>query len=174
MSRTLKILLAIGALGLCAIVAVSVYFLPRIVGLYTSVYGTWYDEAYNELLAVMNEHWAADDRVNNGTVGFYFSFVPVVDQKDSSSVMLDLYLETSVECTLRNEDPCDALAEEYARLAVANYSRLDDVAGIHVTVINSAGLGPFSMNRRVTRIYTSDWWQEELDEQATLQAWRHS
>lgn len=168
MSRTLKILGAIGALGLCMIMAVGVYFLPRVIELFTSVYGTWYDEAYNELLTMLNERWAADDRVGNATAGFFFT--STVGPENSSEVLLDVRLDTSVKCTLDDEDPCDALAEEYARLVATNYDRLDEVAGIRVTVINSVGLGPFSMNRSVVRLYTRDWWQEEPDQQATPQA----
>lgn len=150
------------------IVAVSAYFLPRIVGLFTSVYETWYDDVYNQLFTVLNERWAADDSVGNATVGFFFA--SSVGQENSSEVLLDMHLDTNVECTLRDEDPCDALAEEYARLAAANYARLDEMAGIRVTVTHSSGLGPFSMNRSVVRLFPSDWWQEELEKQATPQA----
>lgn len=41
---------------------------------------------------------------------------------------------------------------------------------IAVTVLNTAGLGPFSVNRSVIRVYTSDWWQEKPDEPETPQA----
>ena len=134
-------------------------------GLFSSAYGAWYDEAYDELLAVLNARWVADDRVGNATVGFFFASTP--GQEDSSRVFLDLNLNTSVECTLRAEDPCNALAEEYAELAVANYGRLDDISAVRVTVTNRSGIGPFSMNRSVTAIYPSDEWTELLEEPAT-------
>jgi hypothetical protein len=165
MSRKWKILIVVVALFLCGGLALAAYFVPRIVGVFTSAYGEWYDEAYNDLLAVLNEHWAADDRVGNATVGFFFA--TNTGPEGSSRVMLDVRLDTSVECTLRAEDPCDALAQEYAELVVANYGRLDDIAAVRVTVNNRSGVGPLSMNRSVTVIYPSDEWPELLDEPNT-------
>lgn len=164
MSRTIKIVIAIGALGLCAIAAIGLYFAPRMVRLFTSTYNEWFDEAHDQLLVALNEHARADDRVGNVAVSFYFS---MVSPDSESNVLLDVGLDANIACTLRSEDPCDALAEEYARIAAQNYARLDDMAAIRVTVTNHSGIGAFSLNRSVTVIFTSDQWPELLEEPTT-------
>lgn len=165
MNRTVKIVIAIGALGLCAVMALGIYFVPRVVRLFTSTYNEWFDEAHDQLLVALNERARADDRVGNVAVSFYFS---MVSPDSDSNVLLDVSLDTNVTCsTMLSEDPCEVLAEEYARVTAQNYTRLDEMAAIRVTVTNSSGIGPFSMNRSVTAIYPSDQWAELLEEPAT-------
>lgn len=166
MNRTVKVVIVIGALGLCAVVALGIYSVPRVVRLFTSTYNEWFDEAHDQLLIALNERAQADDRVDNATVSFYFS---LVSADSESNVLLDVSLDANMACTMLSEDPCDALAEEYARIVVQNYSRLDELGGIRVTVVNSVGLGPFGMNQTVTTLYYSDHdqWPGLLDEPAT-------
>jgi len=159
MGRRWKLMAIIGALVLCAAAAVGVYFVPRVVKLFSSAYEAWYDEAYDKLILAINKRWRADDRVSDATVGFVFS---MVSPDSESNVLLDVRLEANIRCSLYGDEACDSLAEEYARIVTENYNRLDELGGIRVTIISRVGLGPFGRTQSVQRLYTSDEWQEKL------------
>lgn len=165
MSRILKVMLAIGALCLCALLAVSAYFLPRIIRSVRGVYDAWFDESYYQLVAALNERSGTDDRVSSATAAFFFPINP-----EGPETLLDVQLRTTMLCTLEEGDPCESLTDEYARLALEHYARLDAIDGLRVTVNSGVGLGPLQFRRTISSLLTIEEWQQRLDEDATNDA----
>lgn len=118
-----------------------------------------YDENFDKLYDALSERWDPDNSIPNA--GVSFSFYQVGDQE--TEVWLIIELETTESCAGGAANPCEQLADEFAAIALENYPRIDEMAGMQVSVTRTAGAGPITFETGVDKAYSIERWRQELD-----------
>lgn len=166
LSRPVQIGLVVAGLATCGLITVLATRLPGWVetgmGVFDQLAATseeWYDEEYDRLYAALDERWGPDDSIPQASASFYFG---ELGTDKASDVTLVILMQTTTTCTLKPVDPCADLANEFARITLENYSRIDEIDHLQVVVTQEDIFGPVSFTRSVDKNLTVAKWRDEL------------
>jgi hypothetical protein len=166
LSRPVQIGLAVAGLAACGLITVLATRLPGWIetgmGVFDQLAATseeWYDEEYDRLYAALDERWGPDDSIPQASASFYFG---ELGTDKASDITLVILMQTTTTCTLKPVDPCADLANEFARITLENYSRIDEIDHLQVVVTQEDIFGPVSFTRSVDKNLTVARWRDEL------------
>lgn len=159
MGRTLKISLVLISLFACGIFAIGALYGPRVIEGMIAFDEEWYDESYDHLMGVLWDRWGPDDSIPSASANFEYR-----DDSDSpSEIWLVIDLETTVPCTINKPgDPCQALADEFGRIVLENYPKVDQLDGLQVSVTHYISAGAIELSHGVDVIESIPEWRSKL------------
>jgi hypothetical protein len=99
---------------------------------------SWFDDDYWHLFNAMIEYTSLDDRIISISpqIGW------VSEPGGETGVWLIIILETTLTCLNNDDDPCARLAEEYGRVALSEYERINELSKMQITVTTVGEDGP--------------------------------
>lgn len=99
--------------------------------------GDFYDEEYSRLGEVLNDRWISDASIPSVSMGFDTDTF-----SGSRETWLAIELSYTKNCSEATDDPCEALADEMARIVFDQYARIDDLDGLRIIITNETAFGP--------------------------------
>lgn len=117
-----------------------------------------YDENFDQLASALSERWDPDDSIP--AAGVFFGFFG--SSGEDTEVWLNIELETTETCQTGPGNPCEQLVDEFAAIALTNYPRIDEMAGLRVSVTRTIGNDTVSVETGVDKSMTIDEWRQEL------------
>lgn len=133
------------------------------------------DENLELLGEALSARWDPDDSIPSATFGI--EGPDTTYSPDAPWVAIELsYTE---KCTETLEDPCEELADEFARIVLEQYTRVNDINGLQINITNHIAYGPVLAGTPNThfghvplKAYTFERSPNYLVKSMTIERWR--
>jgi hypothetical protein len=118
------------------------------------------DQGLAELAEALGERWDPDPSIPSAGVGFEtYSTLG----NPEAEIWLAIEISYTGACDSTPNDPCEALVEELARIVFENYSRVDELTGIDISITNYADFGVVEFSDTlIEKALTIQEWRREL------------
>jgi hypothetical protein len=118
------------------------------------------DQELAQLAEALAERWDPDPSIPSAGIE-----LETYDSLGNPEPEMWLAIELSYTCACDStpNDPCEALLDELARIVFDNYSRVDELTGIRISITNSADFGVIEFSDTpVEKALTIEEWRREL------------
>jgi hypothetical protein len=116
----------------------------------------FHDEDYAKLAGALSQRCEHDDSIPSAGMG--------IDENSTNGKAAEVWLVIEISytgtCDSTASDPCEAVANELARIVFDNYPRVDELTGVRVNITNRSSLGPIGFS------------STPLDKALTVAEWR--